>query len=327
MMQSRKKNIKILVTLGPSSLNKEFLKFCINKISLLRLNMSHISIGKLQLLINFIRKYNKVTPICIDTEGAQIRSKVKRKIFLKKNKEFYFYKTNNEMSLYPEETLSLLEKKDILLIGFENLSVKVVKVLKDKILLKVITSGFLEGNKGVHLKNRKITLNFLTKKDEKAISIGKYNQIKNFALSFTNTVADIKNFNKILKTENKIYKIETSRAIKGLKKILNAGNQFLIDRGDLSKEVEIEKIPYIQRKIIKNSKNFKKKKQIFIATNLLESMVNNIYPTRAEANDIFNCLELGASGLVLAAETAIGKHPIEAITFLRKMIKEYQRNA
>ena len=118
---------------------------------------------------------------------------------------------------------------------------------------------FLEGNKGVHLKNRKITLNFLTKKDEKAISIGKYNQIKNFALSFTNTVADIKNFNKILKTENKIYKIETSRAIKGLKKILNAGNQFLIDRGDLSKEVEIEKIPYIQRKIIKNSKNFKRK--------------------------------------------------------------------
>ena len=83
-MQLRKKNIKILVTLGPSSLNKEFLKFCINKVALLRLNMSHISTEKLKSLINFIRKHNKVTPICIDTEGAQNRTKVKKKNFFKK---------------------------------------------------------------------------------------------------------------------------------------------------------------------------------------------------------------------------------------------------
>jgi pyruvate kinase len=82
-------NPKILVTVGPASLNKKFLKFCINNVSLLRLNMSHIKISNLSPIISFIRKHNKKTPICIDTEGAQLRTKIKKKIFLKKNKTFY----------------------------------------------------------------------------------------------------------------------------------------------------------------------------------------------------------------------------------------------
>jgi len=318
-------NPKILVTVGPASLNKKFLKFCINNVSLLRLNMSHIKISNLSPIISFIRKHNKKTPICIDTEGAQLRTKIKKKIFLKKNNTFYLYNFLKKNSLYPEEAFYLLKKNDVLLIGFENLSAQVIKIFSDRILLKTLTSGFLEGNKGVHLKNRKLNLSFLTKKDIEAISIAKKNKISNFALSFTNTANDVKNFKKIIKTENKIYKLETLSAIKDLKNILNEGDQFLIDRGDLSKEVEIEKIPFFQRKIIKESEKFKNKKQIFIATNLLESMVNNINPTRAEANDIFSCLELGAAGLVLAAETAIGKYPIESIIFLKKIIKEYKK--
>ena len=127
-----------------------------------------------------------------------------------------------------------------------------------------------------------------------------------------------------MKKENKIYKIETLSAIRKLEKIVKEGDKFLIDRGDLSKETEIEKIPKYQRKIINLIKKFKKK-EIFIATNLLESMTQNINPTRAEANDIFNCLEMGASGLVLAAETAIGKYPKESVIFLMKMIKEFSK--
>ena len=129
---------------------------------------------------------------------------------------------------------------------------------------------------------------------------------------------------KIEKFENKIYKIETLSSIRKLEKIVKEGDKFLIDRGDLSKETEIEKIPSYQRKIINLVKKFKKK-EIFIATNLLESMTQNINPTRAEANDIFNCLELGATGLVLAAETAIGKYPKESVIFLMKMIKEFSK--
>lgn len=316
------KNI-IFVTLGPSTLNKNFLVFARTaKISFLRLNMSHIKINNLEKIIKFIRKYNNKTPICIDTEGAQIRTKVKKKLFYKKKDEIKIFEKKGNFNLYPEEIFHKLNKNDILLIGFDNLSVKVTKIEKNYIITTVITEGFLEGNKGVHLKNRKVKLNYLTEKDLQAIEVGKRNNIKTFALSFTNSSNDIIKFKKILKNEKKIYKLETISAMKNITNIIKEGDNFLIDRGDLSKETEIEKIPMYQRKIIKLVKHHKNK-EVFVATNLLESMIENSSPTRAEANDIFNCLELGASGLVLAAETAIGKHPKNAVQFLKKMIKEF----
>ena len=191
-----------------------------------------------------------------------------------------------------------------------------------------MVSGNLENNKGVHLVNRKISLEYLTKKDFKAIEIAKKLKIKNFALSFTNTSEDIKKFNSILPNCRNIFKLETSQAIKNLDKLFKYGENFLIDRGDLSKDITIEKIPYIQRYIFKKAKKFKKVK-IFIATNFLESMIEKPYPTRAEANDIFSSLEIGASGLVLAAETAIGKYPAESVSFIRDMyitFKKFKKN-
>ena len=119
--------------------------------------------------------------------------------------------------------------------------------------------------------------------------------------------------------------IETKGAIKNFNSILKEGNNFLIDRGDLSKDVNIENIPFVQRKLFLLKNKYKNKK-IFVATNLLESMMTNNYPTRGEANDIFNCLEMGSHGLVLAAETAIGKYPKEAVSFLKKMIQVFKKN-
>ena len=147
-------------------------------------------------------------------------------------------------------------------------------------------------------------------------------KIKNFALSFTNSVNDIKKFKDIFPFERKIYKIETIKAVKNIKSIIKNGKEFLIDRGDLSKETSVEDIPLIQRNIFSISNKYKNKK-IYIATNFLESMITNKYPTRGEANDIFNSLEMGASGLVLAAETTIGKFPFETIVFLRKVINKF----
>jgi len=323
----KKKQIKILITLGPASINKKFLKFCIDsKVSLLRLNMSHINLKDLEKNIKLIRKFNKRTQICIDTEGAQIRTKNKnsKKKFFRKNAIFSFYKDEKKLSLYPPEVFNKVKKNDVLLIGFENLRAKVLTVRKERIVLKVLESGFIEKNKGVHLQNRNLKLNFLTQKDIQAIKIGKKNKIKNYALSFTSSANDIIEFNKILPTENKIYKLETNKACKNLKKIIKLGNNFLIDRGDLSKEVRIENIPIFQRKIVREVKKHKNK-EVYIATNLLESMIKNIYPTRAEANDIFNCLEMGANGLVLAAETAVGNYPQDTVNFLSKIIDKYKK--
>ena len=316
-----KKKIDIFCTLGPSSLNRKFLKFSNANVSLLRLNMSHIKINKLKNTIKFIKKFSK-TPICIDTEGAQIRSKIKKIKYLKSNNQtINIYKNTGNFNIYPSEVFNKIKKNDIMDVGFDGLKIKVIRVKKNKLNCKVLKDGLLENNKGIHIENRKIKLNFITEKDKKAILIAKTMNIKHYALSFTNTYKDILKFNKLLKSEIKIFKIETKSAINGLKKIINRGDRFLIDRGDLSKDISVEMLPAIQRKILKMAKI--KNKKVYVATNFLESMVKNKYPNRGEANDIYNTLETGAAGLVLAAETAIGKYPEECVVFLKKMIKSY----
>ena len=318
-----KKKIEIFCTLGPSTLNRNFLQFSNNKVSLLRLNMSHVKIKQLASTIKFIRKFSNV-PICVDTEGAQIRTKVIKKKNYKNNNQIIIFKNKGNFKIYPPEIFDKLKKNDSLNIGFDGLEIKIIRILKDKIICKTLKSGLLENNKGVHLTNRDILLNFVTKKDVEAIKIAKKMNIKYFALSFTNTPMDIIKFNKLLKNKIKIFKLETKIAIKNLNKIISTGNNFLIDRGDLSKDVSIEMIPVVQRKILRRANL--KNKRVYVATNFLESMINNSYATRGETNDIYNTLEMGASGIVLAAETAIGKYPKECITFLKKIIKVFEKN-
>ena len=320
-----KKKVKIICTLGPSSLNTHFLEYANKNVDLLRLNMSHLDISQLKKNITFIKKKTNC-PICIDTEGAQIRSKYEKRKFYKKNSIIHIKKNNNNntFGLYPEYIQDKLKLNDILNIGFEGLKVKIVKKNNKFLLTKVINEGYLEGNKGIHLENRKIKLKCLTEKDKEAIKIGKINNINNFALSFTNTLDDVKYFNDLTDNKDKnIFKIETKQSIDDFKNIVKEGNNFLIDRGDLSKDISVYKIPETQRKLI-NIKNKFRNKKIFIATNLLESMIINNYPTRAEANDIYSCIEMGADGLVLAAETAIGKNPIECIKFVKEMISQFK---
>lgn len=313
--------IKIICTLGPASLNPKFLKYSKKNIDLLRLNMSHLSEIDLVKNIKFIKKHTNC-PICIDTEGAQIRSKFKKRKFLKTSSIIKIGDHGvDSLDVYPLNVRDRLKVNDILNIGFENLKIKIIKLKKNSISAKVISSGYLENNKGIHIENRKIKLNCLTDKDLKALKIGKDNKVTNYALSFTNDVKDVKYFNELTyNNPNNIFKIETKKAVHEFKKILKNANNFLIDRGDLSKDISIIKIPEIQRELI-NIKNKQKNKKIYIATNLLESMIFNNYPTRAEANDIYSSIEMGADGLVLAAETAIGKYPIECVEFVKKMIK------
>lgn len=316
-----KNKIEIFCTLGPSSLNKKFLKLSEKKIDLLRLNISHIKIENLERIIKKIKNYSKL-PICIDTEGAQIRTKIKKKINLKIGHKIKFFQ-KGKVSLYPDIIFSKIKIGDLLSIGFDGLIIKIIKKANNLFYGRAVSKGKLENNKGVTLLNRKIKLDYLTKKDLKAIKIANKLKIKNFALSFTNNLDDIKKFNKLLPKERKIFKIESRSALNNWKKILKFGNEFLIDRGDLSKETFIEKIPKYQRILVKDAK--KNKKKIYIATNFLESMISKPFPTRAEANDIYSSLEMGANGLVLAAETAIGKYPMKSVDFLIKMIKIFKK--
>tara|TARA_B100000965_G_scaffold405662_1_gene440622 strand:- start:1324 stop:2334 length:1011 start_codon:yes stop_codon:yes gene_type:complete len=319
--------IQIIATLGPSTLNSNFLKKSKKYLNLFRLNMSHLSLEKLEENIKFLKK-NKITEICIDTEGAQIRtSKVKKKNYKKNEKIILGFEkkiSNKYISLYPEFKIEILKKNTKIFIGFDGLKCVVLKQLPNKkILCKVIEQGLVENNKGVHIE-QEIKLNPLTKKDIQAINLGVKYKIKKFALSFANDAKDV-HYIKSLAGKNSfiISKIETRKGFINRNKIMKKSNAALIDRGDLSRYISVSKIPYAQKDIIKSGKKIKT--PIYVATNLLESMVSSKSPTRAESNDIITTLESGASGLVLAAETAIGKYPFDSVLFLTDCIKNFKK--
>ena len=323
---------KIICTLGPSSFKPLILKNLKKLgVNIFRINMSHTDISELEKKILFLKK-SKIMNICIDTEGAQIRtSNVKKKIFLKKGKKIIIdnqkkISNKNVINLYPKINLNNFTTGTKINIGFENLELKILKKNKsyEKVLSKVISSGNLDSNKGVHL-SKKINLDPLTEKDIKAISLAQRHGIKYYAMSFVNRGSDIEEMRKRIKPGDFIIsKIETKNALTNLSEICKKSDALLIDRGDLSRYIPIDKIPIIQEAIIKKTK--KKKKPLYVATNLLETMIKDTNPTRAESHDIYSTLKQGVEGLVLAAETAIGKNPIGCVKFLKKCLINFEKN-
>jgi pyruvate kinase len=322
--------IKIICTIGPSSSNK----FILNKlkklgVDIFRINLSHTLLSDLPKVIKKLKKIVGLNKICIDTEGAQLRTtKLKKKIFYKKNTYIKIFNndnpsTKNTLSLYPKFNLINLPINAKFYVGFDGIILQVISKnpKKQYLISRVINQGYINSNKGVHV-DKKISLDCLTKKDISAINYSRKQGITQFAMSFVNSRKDILAIRKIIGSECfLISKIETLNAISDLKPICNNSDAILIDRGDLSREIPIEKIPLIQERIVKLSR--KNITPVFVATNLLETMIKETLPTRAESHDIYATLKQGASGLVLAAETAIGLNPINCVIFLKKCIKNF----
>ena len=188
---------------------------------------------------------------------------------------------------------------------------------------EVINEGKIGNNKAADV-NRDVSLKPITPKDEQAIKIGKRMGIHHYALSFASSKNDIEIMReKIGDDSYLISKVESMTALNNLKDIIQLSDVILIDRGDLSRQLPIEKIPFLQRRIISSA--HARNTEVFVATNLLESMVTTMTPTRAEVNDVVSTLLMGASGLVLAAETAIGQYPVECVEMIHKLIEQYNR--
>ena len=321
---------KILVTIGPSSLNGEIIRqMNMESIYLYRINLSHTRLEDLQAVITEIQKHTNV-PICIDSEGAQVRSgKINNgsSEFVKgatiKINYSEILGDNEKISFTPADVVPRLQVDDIINIDFDSVSLKVGEVNTNHVIAKVINGGFVGSNKAADV-NRQLDLPAITIKDRKAIIIGKEMGIKHFALSFANRPENVDEMRSLVGPNAEIIsKIESKSGLRNLYGIIDSSDAILIDRGDLSREVDLILIPFLQRRIISIARS--KETPVFVATNLLESMIKNKNPTRAEVNDVVSSVEHGANGLVLAAETAIGKFPVESVRNIRLLMNQLDR--
>jgi pyruvate kinase len=320
-----------MVTLGPNSLRDDVISKIAEEplVYLFRINLSHTPLQSLESVINAVRKCTNI-PICLDSEGAQIRNQTMKNggsTFCENDTiKIYFERVagdSHSISFYPEHVARELVIGDRILIDFNSVYIEVIEKYLDHCLAKVLVGGFVGSNKAVNVE-RRIYLPPLTDKDKQALQIGVELDIRHFALSHANSDEDVELMRNIVGRKSTIIsKIENCNGVRNLDKIIEASDMILLDRGDLSREVRLEKIPFLQRRIVSLARS--KMVPVYVATNLLESMVVSRSPSRAEINDVVSTLLMGANGLVLAAETAIGNYPVEAVIMIRKLINQFKR--
>lgn len=331
MIMSHSKKIKILATLGPSTLDKEKLSQLEGEgVDLFRINLSHTPLAELESVLRFVQD-NTSTPVCIDSEGAQLRTgNIKGgEIILQDNERIVMGEAEGEENIFTlpfnfNEVLKEIKVGETLHVGFDSVVIEIVERRNERVLIgQVLSGGKVGSNKGVHASTTEFPLPPLTKKDVEAVRIARVNGIVHFALSFANSASDVQQMREhIGKNSFLISKIESNGGLRNLNDICANSSAILIDRGDLSRAQSLEKIPFLQKKIVAVAKELEK--EVYVATNLLESMTQKKEPTRAEVSDVAGALLEGVDGLVLAAETAIGKYPVACVKMIRKIIGQWQ---
>ncbi|MBT3361755.1 MAG: hypothetical protein HN403_19195 [Rhodospirillales bacterium] len=318
---------KILVTLGPSSMTEDVVRRCTDMgVYVFRINLSHTPLEAVAPAIEKIRSWTNV-PICLDSEGAQLRNQKMASeavTFIEGETVAIHFEPvvgdANNISFAPKNIARQFIVGDEINIDFDHVRLRVTGTNDDEATAIVTSGGAVGSNKAADIQ-RDLDFEPLTDKDTKAIKVGLDLGIKNFALSFANTPEDVDKMRAVCGPDATIIcKIESPSGLINLEGIVERADEILIDRGDLSRKIPIAKVPFLQRRIISFARS--RKTPVFVATNLLESMVTRKSPTRAEVNDVASTLLMGADGLVLAAETAIGNYPVEAVTMIRDLISE-----
>ena len=323
----KQEKIKIIATVGPSSYSKSIInKMDLAGVDIFRVNLSHTCIDDLEEIISQFREWTEKT-ICIDTEGAQIRTGTIRENSVKVDAheivELVGAGTIGDRLRIPltlEEPWNILQSGSVLKIDFNTVILQVVKVDGKKITGRILKGGIIRSNKGIS-HDIDVNLPAFTSKDIQSFKIARKLGINTVAFSFASSARDVVHLRGYFDGNvTVISKIESALGLSNVDAICNESDAILVDRGDLSRDVPIEKIPFAQQYIQKKAKSMKT--PVYVATNLLESMVRNHKPTRAEINDIAYTLFSGAEGLVLAAETTIGSYPVESVRMIARMIDE-----
>ena len=336
------KKTKIVATLGPSSSKPKVIeKMILEGVNVFRINFSHADYDLVKEKIKIIRSIDKKlktsSSILGDLQGPKIRlGKIQENCKILAGQEYDFYTDkefvgdNNEGYINYDDFAKDLSKNEKILIDDGKLIFKVIfSNKKSHVKAKVIQGGVLKSNKGVNLPNTKLSLPALTKKD---INDAKFIFENNFdwiALSFVRTKNDIQD---LINLMNKnldykipiIAKIEKPEAINNIEEIIKFSDGLMVARGDLGIEIPAEEVPLIQKELVIKSK--KSKIPVIIATQMMESMIENLSPSRAEVNDVANSVMDGADAVMLSGETSVGNYPVEVVKSMTSIINKVENS-
>ena len=330
---------KILATLGPASDTSEIIEQLINAgMNAVRINMSHGTREDHAETIKNVRKVaeklDKALSVLVDLSGPKIRTGLLQNatpVLLEDNAEFTITSRDisgniNEVSTNFKELPKLVSKGARILLDDGAIELKVEKVSKTDVKTKVINGGILSERKGINLPNTKLPIPSLTKKDREDLEWAMTQDVDYIALSFVRRAEDCAEARKLIKKLNKremgrpllVAKIEKAEAIENLDAILEETDGVMVARGDLGVETSPELVPVYQKQIIE--KSIATDKFVITATQMLQSMVENPRPTRAEASDVANAVWDGTDAVMLSAETAAGKYPVESVATMKRII-------
>ncbi|MDR2122616.1 MAG: pyruvate kinase [Flavobacteriaceae bacterium] len=338
-MNEYKKKTKIVATIGPASEDKEtLLQMFKAGVNVVRVNFSHseeeIVKRWVQLVRNINEEYGFSVALLADLQGPKLRvGIVKEGTVLEAGDIITFTNENIEGNAervyisYPQFAQDVKVGEKILLDDGKLIFEVVETNLKDKVRAKVIQGGPLYSKKGINLPNTKISLPALTEKDIKdALTAIKYD-FDWIALSFVRHVEDVNDLKKLIQIHSNhkipiIAKIEKPEAIRNSHEIVKVVDGIMVARGDLGIEIPMEKVPLIQKNLVNLCKIACK--PVIIATQMMESMMEGLTPTRAEVNDVANSVLDGADAVMLSGETSVGKYPVEVVRNMSKIISNVE---
>jgi len=332
---------KIVATLGPASSSETIFRELIRAgLDVARLNFSHGTLPEKLKLIEMVRKIareeNKNVCILGDLQGPKIRTgRLKNRIPVQ-------LKAGQRLTITPRDILGTsaviattfptlaenLEPGARILLSDGLIELRVVEIPGEDVECEVINGGMLGEHKGINLPGIPVRVPSLTDKDEEDLEFGMKHGVDAIAVSFVRTAEDVRHVKfrvAALGLETWIIaKLEKPQAIENLEAILETADGVMVARGDLGVEMPPEKVPAIQKHVIRRAAEYRK--PVITATQMLESMIENPRPTRAEASDVANAIYDGTDAVMLSAETAAGKYPVEAVKMMAKIVSETESN-
>ncbi len=332
---------KIVATLGPASNTEKVFRDLVRAgVDVVRLNFSHGTHEEKLALIEMIRKVSREEhkPLCIlgDLQGPKIRtSKLK-------DHQPVLLKAGQRLTITPRECVGTaalvgttfktlaenVEQGSRILLSDGLIELRVHEVLGDDVVCEVINGGMLGENKGINLPGIPVRVPSLTEKDAEDLEFALKNGVNAIAVSFVRTAEDVRIVrNRVAALGGEtwiIAKLEKPQAIEQLDAILEASDAIMVARGDLGVEMPPEKVPAIQKHIIHRAAQFRK--PVITATQMLESMIDNPRPTRAEVSDVANAVYDGTDAVMLSGESAVGKYPVETVGMMARIVTDAERH-